>query len=120
MSGALLMIQIQLRQRDNLAILFVTMIEIVYAFGVMLIASEMGQRMNVEFDECSQMVDQFDWYLFPTKVQRMLPLILNFTQQPFVVRCFGSSACDRNTFKSASVTILNTILHQLFVMIQFN
>lgn len=76
------------------------MIEVFYAFGVMFMTCELGQRINIAFVECGEMVEQFDWYLFPAEIQRMQPMILNITQQPFELKCFGSTACDRDTFKS--------------------
>lgn len=45
------------------------------------------------------MINQFDWYLMPADIQRMLPIIVNFAQQPVYIVCFGSAACDRDTFK---------------------
>ena len=87
---------------DNLAVLLITMLEVFYAFGVLLIASELCQRVNVAFDQCSEMVDQFKWYLFPAEIQRMLPLIVNFMHQPIEIRCFGSTACNRETFQYVS------------------
>jgi hypothetical protein len=45
------------------------------------------------------MIDQFKWYLFPSEIQRMLPLILNFAQQPIEIKCFGNMKNDRDTFK---------------------
>lgn len=80
------------------------MLQAIYAFGLVFVICEMGQRLNFAFAECSQMVDQFEWYLFPMAIQRMLPLILMFTQQPFEVVCFGSKASDRDTFKLVSGT----------------
>lgn len=74
-----------------------------YAFGVMLMACELGQRTNLAFAECGDMIDQFEWYLFSMKIQRILPMILHFTQQPLQVICFGSKASDRDTFKSVCV-----------------
>lgn len=79
------------------------MLEFVYAFGGLFIACELGQRFTLAFDECSEMVDQFDWHLFPTEILRMMPLIFKFTQQPFEIICFGSNAADRDTFKSVSM-----------------
>lgn len=78
---------------DNLAVLLITVFEIVYAFGVIFVACELGQRVNLAFDECSQIINQFEWYLFPDEIQRMLPLILNLTRQPIEIKCFGSTAC---------------------------
>lgn len=82
----------------SLAIIF-----IIYAFGLLLIACELCQRGNQAFGECGDMVDQFNWYLFPNEVQRMLPMILAFTQQPIEIACFGSTACDRKSFKYVSI-----------------
>lgn len=83
--------------------LVTTIIEVIYAFGVLFIACELGQRVNLAFAKCSEMVDQIKWYLFPAEIQRMLPMILNFTQQPFEIACFGSTRCDRDTFKWVSL-----------------
>lgn len=79
------------------------MVCIFYAFGILLIACELCQRNNQAYAECSDMVDQFNWYLFPTKIQQMIPLILIFTQQPIEIKCFGSMACDRELFKYVSI-----------------
>lgn len=79
------------------------MIETAYAFGIMYIACELGHHMNASFNECSEMVDQFDWYQLPLEIQRILPMILTCTQQPFQIIFFGSAACDRETFKCVSV-----------------
>lgn len=66
-----------------------TMIEVSYAFGLMFTCCELAQRMNIAFVECDEMVDQLEWYSFPPDIQRMLPIILYFTQQPFEIKCFG-------------------------------
>lgn len=79
-----------------------TILSVVYAFMVFFISCELGQRLNVAFDECSELVDQFAWYRFPKEVKRLLPLTLNFTQQPIELKCFGSVACSRETFETVS------------------
>lgn len=83
--------------------LLIIIIQVFYAFCDMFLACELGQRINIAFDECGEMIDQFDWYLLPAKIQRILPLIINFAQQPVNIKCFGSSACDRETFKYVSI-----------------
>lgn len=83
-------------------VLFLTIIEVIYAFGVMFTACELCQRVNVVFDECNDIIDQFKWYLTPTEMQRMLPFILQFAQLPVEIKCFGTTACGRNTFKFVS------------------
>lgn len=80
--------------------LLITIFEVIYAFGILFIACELGQCLNLAYDECSEMVNQFDWYLFPTEIQQMLPQILNFAQQSLEIKCYGTANCDRETFKS--------------------
>lgn len=89
--------------------LLITIFEVIYSFGVLLIACELGQRINLAFMECSDMFDQFEWYSFPAEIQRMLPLILNFMQQPIEVKCFGSTTNDRDTFKYVKLFQLNLL-----------
>lgn len=89
----------QLHLGDNLAMLMMTIFEVVYSFGILFIACEICQRNNLAFNECNEMTEQCKWYSFPMKIQRMLPLILNFMQQPVEIKCFGGLACERETFK---------------------
>lgn len=90
---------IQLHHSDGSKVLSITIFQVIYPFAVLLITCELCQQMNFAFDECNDMIVQFEWYLFPADVQRMLPLIINFTQQPVEINCFGSTAADRETFK---------------------
>lgn len=95
---------IQVHQVGNLAVLLKTILEVIYPFGVLFTMCELAHRYIQAFDECDEMVDQFDWYIFPVKIQRMMPLILNFTQQSNEIKCFGSAACNREAFKYVSTT----------------
>lgn len=98
------MMQIQLiHHSDNLVVLLMTMLEIIYAFGILFTSCELGQRIGFSYDECREIVDQFDWYLFPVEIQRIWPMLLNFTHQSFQLKCFGSIECNRDTFKSVSL-----------------
>lgn len=98
-----------MRHDDNMEMLLMTMCEIANAFGLMFISCELCQRVNLAFDECGQMVEQFEWYSFPDEIQRMLPLILQLTQQPVDINCFGSSAWNRETFKYVSMTKMTSV-----------
>ena len=91
-------------------VLFITIVQAIYAFGVMFIACELGQRITLAFYECSDLIDQLEWYLFPNKIQRMLPIIMSFAQQSVEMKCFGSAACNRETFKYVSETTNPTII----------
>lgn len=87
---------------DNLVVLLITFVEVIYAFGLMFLACELCQRTTLAFEECSDTINQFDWYLLPADIQRMLPMIIQFDQQPVQIKCFGTVASDRETFKFVS------------------
>lgn len=93
--------------------LLVPVFEIFYAFAVLFIACEMGQRQNIAYDECNEIFNQFKWYLFPVEIRRNLPIILNYTQQSVDIKCFGSAACDRETFKYVSVDLVFSMINQM-------
>lgn len=92
-------------QRDhNLFILLVTISYASYAFGVVLLICELGQRLTDAFDELCDTIEGFDWYLFPIDIQRMVPTLLIAAQKQVVLVCFGSISGTRDTFKRVSAT----------------
>lgn len=95
--------EIQTHNDDNLEVLPIIIIEVAYAFGVLLILCELCERNAQAFADCSATIQRFNWYLFPAKIQRRMPMILNFTQQPVEIKCFGNMPCNRDTFKHVSV-----------------
>lgn len=71
-----------------------------FVTAILLFAScELVGRISQEFNDICDMVDQFDWYRFPCEMQKILPIIMMSTQQPVEFECFGSIACNRETFK---------------------
>lgn len=89
---------------ENEVNLVIIVFEIVTAFATPFVTCEISERVNQAFNECSDMIDQLDWYLFPNKIQRMLPTIINYARKPTVLKCCGSKTCHRQTFKQVSVT----------------
>lgn len=67
---------------------------------VVFIACELGRRMIDVFDGIELTIEQFDWYLFPIKMQRMLPAIIAVAQRSVSMQCFGSIICTRDVFKN--------------------
>lgn len=59
------------------------------------IPCELGERVRNAMSEINDSINQFYWYLFPMKVQKMLPIILLSVQQPVEIQCFGSITCTR-------------------------
>lgn len=79
--------------------LFLMILSALYAFGAVFLVCELCQRISNGCEGFNDKIDQFKWYLFPAKIQRALPAIIINVQQPVYVECFGSIACDRETFK---------------------
>lgn len=77
-----------------------------YAFGIILVICELGQRLTDAFGQIADEVKHFDWYLFPYEIQRILSFILINAQQPVELECFGSVTGIRETFKKVSYSNL--------------
>lgn len=73
------------------------------------IACELSQRLGNAFTDIYELIDQFQWYRFPTKVRRILPMALGFVQQPVSLECFGTFVCCRDAFKRVNVWTLKSI-----------
>lgn len=88
--------------------------EVLCAFGWLLISCELGERFRAEFDEISDVIDQFKWYSFPNKVQQRLSTIIFIAQLPVALEVFGSISCQRESFKNVSLNdliLLDTYSH---------
>lgn len=82
------------------------MVSFVYGFWaivMLLFTCETGQRLTYEFIQFDNEISQLDWNFLPIDIQRLLPIIMANTQQPFQILCFGSTTCGRETFKSVSL-----------------
>lgn len=88
---------------ENFLVLLVIIFETIYSFGTLFLSCELPHRMNITFCECGDIVEHFKWYMFPVEVQQMVPMVLTFVQKPVVLKCFGSTTADRETFKKVSV-----------------
>lgn len=88
--------------------LVVPVFQLMCAFGLVFLACEFCGRCCYRFDGINDVVNQFDWYLFPIELQKSLPMIVNNAQQAFHFECFGSIPCDRETFQKVC---LNSVLH---------
>lgn len=66
---------------------------------IAFIPCEFGERLSTAMMEIDHFINQFEWYLFPIEIQKLLPIIIHSVQQPIEVKCFGSIALIRDTFK---------------------
>lgn len=124
--------------------LLVPIIELIWAFGLVFISCELAGRISSACETFNDEVNQFQWYLFPTKIQRMLPMVIANTQRTignysnninkfneikiitydhhFIIRttgfkCFGSAMCERETFKKVRENHLNSFFYQNLVLL---
>lgn len=74
------------------------------ALAVAFVVCDLSERLGNSFISVGNMFDQFDWYNFTEDMQRTLPLILIHVHEPVALGCFGSIACNRETFKCVSIT----------------
>lgn len=78
--------------------IFVLFIALVFVF----VKCELAERLSIGFDDINDMIDDFDWYLFPHAMQNMLPIIMMYAQQRVGFECFGSCNCNRALFERVS------------------
>lgn len=77
----------------------VFIVQVYFVFGIAFIICEIGQRVSDSFDQIFDTIDQFEWYLFPIKIQRLLPTLLIIAEQPVEIAVIGSTSPNRNTLK---------------------
>lgn len=82
--------------------MLVTISYMFYAFGIVFAVCELGERASGAFVEVNEIIEELNWYLFPRKIQRILPIILVLSQQPVSYECFASVLCNRAAFESVS------------------
>lgn len=100
----------------NSAVLIVMIMEVACAFGWLLITCELGERFTAKFNEISLFIDQFKWYSFPFQMQRMLPTIAVYAQQPITPEVFGSLTCSRDSYKKVSGKLAVEIISHTYII----
>lgn len=83
--------------------LFLLGFDVCDTFVGVFISCELSQRVSNSFSEISDLLDQLQWYRFPTGVQRILPMASMFVQESVALECFGSFSCCRDAFKKVIV-----------------
>lgn len=73
--------------------------EVLYSFCVIFITCEMNQQLTNDYEDIEYVIGQFDWYLLPADVQRILPIIVINAQQAVNIQCFGSTNANRESFQ---------------------
>lgn len=79
--------------------LVVMAFEVFYSFCVVFVTCELGERLISEYEEIEYVICQFDWYLLPAEVQKVLPTIVINAQKTVTIECFGSTNTNRESFQ---------------------
>lgn len=74
-----------------------------WAFAIVTFMTQLRQIFEDRFATVKDKVVELDWYWLPMKIQRLLPIILIFTQQPLYIACFGSIPCNREALKMVCI-----------------
>lgn len=77
-----------------------------WSFFAISVFCELGEKISGQFDELDEAIYQSDWYEFPTKVQRVLPIIMMTTQQTTVPCGYGNLPCIRESFQRVTTSFL--------------
>lgn len=91
--------QFQTNHENDSMTLIVMAFQVFYAFVVVFITCELGERLMSEFSDIANVIGQFDWYLLPPEVQKTLPTIIINAQQAVNIECFGSMNTCRESFQ---------------------
>lgn len=86
--------------------LFIPVPLLFWSFSQMFIFSELGERLSDRFNQLDTAIIYCDWYTFPLKLRKSLPMILEGTQKPIRLRGYGNVPCTRETFKNVRGTQL--------------
>lgn len=99
--------------------LFVLGIDACNVFFAVIVACEFGQRLTNAFNEINDLIDQFQWYRFPSNMQRILPIALIIAQKPVSIEFFGSFSCSRELFRKVQNVIEASLGFCLISLILF-
>lgn len=81
---------------------------LLWALILTYLPCEFGERLSNGVVEISESIAQFNWYLFPFEVRKILPIILLGVQQPVEIRFFGSVACTRDSFEKVRLAVMKS------------
>lgn len=95
-------LEIQSKNSNDFDMFLILIVQLIWSYVIFFLYCEFGERVTNEFLELDNVVCQWEWYLLPLNVQRMLPNILLITQTPVILNGFGEFFCTRDAFRRVS------------------
>lgn len=77
--------------------------------STLFLACEIGQRFTDLFEDITVKLERLNWYLFPLKMQQLLPTIMVNAQEEFVIGSFGIIDCSRAQFKEVNLIVFGHV-----------
>ena len=93
----------QSQPTPNMTILASASFEGFWAFAFIVFFCEFGHHVHNSFDDLNAAIDQLNWFRFPLKIQKMLPIIMTGCQHPKSIKGYGDVLCIRDTSKKVKV-----------------
>lgn len=70
-----------------------------WAFGQMLVFCNLGEIVTNQFCKINNTLYYCNWYTFPSRLQKILPIVMISAQELVVIQSFASLSCTRDAFK---------------------
>lgn len=117
-------IEIRLKsgRSSNRIDIIVIILLLFWAFSIIFLYCEIGERVTHEFNEFNEQFCQCNWYSFSIEMQRMFIIVMSNTQRPAIIQGYANTVCTRDAFKqvrrvgrfvlSAKTAVLYKIINQ--------
>lgn len=86
-----------------------------WSLALTFFTCEVGHQFTHALSKVNKEFGKLDWYLFPVQIQRLLPTVTNYIQQPVVIECFGVIDGSRDQFKKVTQRIQSIEYHPIEV-----
>lgn len=79
-----------------------------WSFVVINAACELGEAVTHQFNSFEAAFGQSDWYLYPSKLQRLHLMLLKNVQQHMSINGFANTVCTRDFMKKV-ISVHNSV-----------
>lgn len=73
--------------------------------GLMFFSCEIGQQITNMYEDITERFEQLNWYIFPMKVQRIMPTAMINLNETVDIGCFGMMSGSRLQFQKVNAFI---------------
>ncbi|XP_031636515.1 odorant receptor coreceptor-like [Contarinia nasturtii] len=95
----LLVIRVMMLNNGKMMDILFASTMIFWAFIQMFYICDLGENVTTYFSQIEDKIYSCDWYLFPMKIQKLLPIVLMSGEKPVIIQGFANLKCTRDAFK---------------------